>query len=62
MSTTTAPPSSTKRRSRPKASTIKFVGLYKGAAAHSKKNADALLSGARARRANHRAGSKGAAS
>jgi hypothetical protein len=39
-----------------------FVNFYKGAAAHSKKNADALLSGARARRAGHRAGSKGAAS
>lgn len=39
-----------------------FVNMYKGAAAHSKKNAEALLSGARSRRASHRAGSKGAAS
>jgi hypothetical protein len=39
-----------------------FVNMYKGAAAHSKKNAEALLSGARARRASHRAASKGAAS
>lgn len=40
----------------------RFVNLYRGAAAHSKKNADALLSGARARKANHRATPKGIAS
>lgn len=39
-----------------------FVNLYKGAAAHSRKNAEALLSGARARRASHRAAPKGIAS
>jgi hypothetical protein len=39
-----------------------FVNLYRGAAAHSPKNAEALLSGARARRAVHRAAAKGIAS
>ena len=39
-----------------------FVSLYAGAAKHSKKNAAALIDGARARKASHRAGRNGAAS